>query len=77
MKITGTKSYILVEVEGKRIQIDGELTETPLFYADKNSINYWEKGNKKIYLSDQEKLRLMNSITVESSKEGYIPIIFD
>ncbi|MGB3145714.1 MAG: hypothetical protein WBB24_16565 [Maribacter sp.] len=77
MKITGTKSYIIVELNGKCIKIEGELTQTSIFYADESSINYWEFDNERIYLTDEEKLELIELIIHESGKKGNIKIIFD
>nr|WP_292960138.1 hypothetical protein [Muricauda sp. UBA7809] len=47
MIITGTKSNIIVETEGKSLKIEGELTTTPAFYADKDSIKNWESPYDK------------------------------
>lgn len=77
MKITGTRSSIIVELNGKRIKIEGELTTTPIFYADKSSIKYWEIQDERILINNKEKLELIDLILTESHKEGNIKIIFD
>jgi hypothetical protein len=38
MKITGVRSYILVERDVRTLKITGELTTAPAFYADSISI---------------------------------------
>ncbi|WP_414617429.1 hypothetical protein [Dyadobacter sp. 32] len=43
MKITGDRGTIWVEIEGKTIKIEGELTTTPSFYAEFNSIVHWNR----------------------------------
>lgn len=45
MIFTGTKSYIMVEMEGKSLKIKGELTNAPGFYAEKDSIGHWKSPN--------------------------------
>ncbi len=77
MKITGTRSYIIVETDGKSLKIEGELTTTPAFYADKDSIVHWESPYDNIRISDEEKMALIDKIIEEGSKEGNVKIIFD
>ncbi|UII79689.1 Imm74 family immunity protein [Flagellimonas sp. CMM7] len=77
MKITGTKSYIVIETEGKTLKIEGELTTTPAFYADKKSIQNWEKPNESIKITEEEKETLIEKILIESNKDGNVKIIFE
>lgn len=77
MKITGTRSYIIVETEGKSLKIEGELTTTPAFYADKDSIKNWESPHDDIRISEDEKMSLIKKIVQEGKKEGNVKIIFD
>ncbi len=77
MKITGTRSHIFIETEGKILKIAGELTATPAFYADINSINQWEKPSDNIKITEEEKKILIDKIIEESNQPGNIPIIFE
>jgi Immunity protein 74 len=68
MKITGTRSTVTIEENGKKLILSGELTTEPAFYADRDSIQYWltEKGNASI--TEDEKLDLISRIIEESRK---------
>ncbi len=77
MKITGTRSHIRVEIEGKVILINGELTTTPAFYADIKSIRKWESPYDNEEISEAEKTELIIKITEESKKEGNIRVYFE
>lgn len=77
MIITGTRSYIIIETEGKSLKIEGELTTPPVFYADKDSIKNWESPYEDIRISEDEKMALIKKIVQEGSKEGNVKVIFD
>ncbi|MBE9468860.1 MAG: hypothetical protein IMY72_11170 [Bacteroidetes bacterium] len=77
MKITGTRSHIRVEIEGKVILINGELTTTPAFYADIKSIKKWEPPYDQEEITEEEKTKLIQIITEESQKEGNIRVYFE
>jgi hypothetical protein len=77
MKITGTRSHIFVETEGKVLKISGELTATPAFYADINSINHWEKPYESIKITAKERKTLIEKIKEESNRPGNLTIIFE
>ncbi|WP_295716276.1 Imm74 family immunity protein [Mucilaginibacter sp.] len=62
MKITGTRSYILVEFKDKKVKIEGELTLTPTFYASIGSIENWESPHQDIMLTSEEKRELIADI---------------
>jgi hypothetical protein len=68
MKITGTRSTVTIEENGKKLILSGELTTEPAFYADRNSIQYWVTENGKISITEEEKLDLISSIIEESRK---------
>jgi hypothetical protein len=55
MKITGTRSYILVEFDSRTVKIEGELTTTPAFYASVGSIKNWETPYQDVEISPEEK----------------------
>jgi hypothetical protein len=61
-RITGTRSYITVTLEDRSIDIQGELTLTPEFYADRSSINHWNEPYQDILISDTEKEELIKAI---------------
>jgi hypothetical protein len=76
MKITGTRSTVTIEENGKKLILSGELTTEPAFYADRDSMQYWltEKGN--VSITEDEKTELILRITEESRKRNF-PINFD
>jgi hypothetical protein len=76
MKISGTRSYILVEYDHRSIKIQGELTITPAFYADIASIKRWEPPYDHIAVSEEEKLDIISKVT-EETKHQQVPIYFD
>ncbi len=76
MKITGTRSTLIVETEGKTLIIKGELTVTPAFYADSDSIRYWEPPFDDIKISEEEKLRIIDKIKKYNENQG-VKIIFE
>lgn len=76
MKITGTRSSIQVEIEGKVLTIQGELTTTPAFYADANSIKRWDPPYDDVAIGEVEKTEIINMIK-EEAKNAQVKIIFD
>ncbi len=62
MKITGTRSYILVEFKDKKVKIEGELTLTPAFYAYIKSIKNWESPYENIQITEEEKKELIEEV---------------
>jgi len=57
MKITGTRSYILIEFNDRIVRIEGELTINTAFYASVASIKNWEPPYDKFAVTEQEKKR--------------------
>lgn len=76
MKITGTRSYILVEFDERTVKIQGELTETPVFYAYLNSIKNWESPYGNVAVTEEEKKEMVRRIT-EENKNDEVKIIFE
>ncbi len=74
--IKGTRSSIEVELDNKQIIISGELTTTPIFYADIASIKKWEPPYENEIITDTEKNEIIKAIERES-KKGKIPVVFD
>ena len=77
MKITGDRGSIWVEINNKVVKISGELTTTPAFYADINSIKNWEPPFQDIAITEEEKAEIIRRATEESQKEGHVKIYFD
>jgi hypothetical protein len=71
-KITGTRSCIRIEFDDKTIEIEGELTLTPAFYADKKSMKNLTRPEMEV--SENEKECIVNEIL---NYEGNIKIIFE
>lgn len=76
MKITGTRSYILVEFDYRTVKIAGELTITPAFYAEINSIKNWEKPYDNIPVTEAEKQEIIRRVN-EENKTNEVKIIFE
>lgn len=76
MKITGTRSYILVEFDHRTVKIAGELTITPAFYAEINSIKNWEAPYDKVAVKEEEKLEIIRRVN-EENKTNEVKIIFE
>lgn len=75
MKITGTRSYILVEFDYRTVKIKGELTLTPAFYASINSIKNWESPHDNVEVKQEEKNEIINTILRENNSD--FKIIFE
>lgn len=76
MKITGTRSSLKIEIDNKVLLITGELTTTPAFYADINSIKFWQTPNGDIPISNEERELLIVQIADEGKRKS-MPIFFD
>jgi hypothetical protein len=74
--ITGTRGTITVEIDDKMIIITGELTITPVFYADIDSIKKWESPHDNVEISEKDKLEIIRLIE-EKTKDAKVPIVFD
>ena len=75
MKITGTRSYILVEFDHRTVKIEGELTTPPAFYATISSIKNWENPYDSIPITEEEKKEIIRRILEENNPE--FKIIFE
>jgi hypothetical protein len=69
MKITGTRSYILVEFDHRKVKIEGELTTTPAFYAIKSSIKNWESPYNEIAITEEEKNEIVKRVLEHNNPE--------
>jgi hypothetical protein len=75
MKISGTRSYILVQFDHRTVKIEGELTTTPAFFADTNSIKNWESPHEKIPITEKEKAEIVNRLSEQLNSEFRIYLI--
>lgn len=76
MKITGTRNTLIIETEGKKLIIKGELTVTPAFYADSDSIEYWEPPYDNIKISEEDKLRIIEEVKKYNENQE-VKIVFE
>jgi hypothetical protein len=76
MRITGTPSCIWIEINGKTIKAMGELTITPAFYANKNSMNHWERPYEDEVIDEKTREWIINSV-MEYTKDLEFKIYFD
>lgn len=70
------RGLIKVWFDEKSILITGELTMTPNFYSDSNSIKKWEYPYENEQITDLIKSKIINAIE-DYSKNSKIPIIFE
>lgn len=70
-------SRLLIEFDNKSIELTGELTTTPVFYADTSSFKNWKHPFEKTEISESEKKEIIDFITKDSSSQGNTKIIFD
>ena len=76
MKISGTRSYILVEFDHRTVKISGELSTTPVFYADKSSIKNWEPPFNNLKITEEEKESIVAAVIEETNGKD-MKIIFE
>ncbi|MCY1714750.1 Imm74 family immunity protein [Caproiciproducens galactitolivorans] len=74
MKITGTRSYIEVEVDGKVVKISGEMTVGG-FVAFKDSIKQWQVP-KNEPIDSTVKNELIEKI-IQKTKDSHMIITFE
>lgn len=75
MKITGTRSYIKIEMEGKVLKIAGELTLGG-FVADRETIKNWDPPHDGESIDDLLKQKIIDMI-VEKSKNSHVVVTFE
>ena len=75
MKITGTRSYIEVEIEGKIIKIKGELL-IGAFVADKRTVEKWEYPFEEEKIDDITKQKIIDLI-VKKTQKSHLIITFE
>jgi len=70
MKITGTRSYIDVEIDGKTVQIEGELLKGR-FVAYKDTIRHWEPPFEHIMIGEKEKAEIISRVIQETRDSNF------
>ena len=75
MKITGTRSYIQIEIDGKVVKVEWEMLIGG-FAAEKDSMKHWEPPYEKEWLSEKEKQDIMEQVT-ETTKGSHMVITFE
>lgn len=75
MKITGTMSYIKVEINGKTVKIEGEKVIDG-FIAFKNTIRNWEPPYENEVIDENLKEEIMKRVTNET-KNSHLVITFE
>jgi len=69
IKITGTRSYIVVEFGSKIVKIEGELTLTPAFYASIGSIKNWESPHQDLEISPTERKEIIDQVLAQNNPD--------
>ncbi len=69
MKITGTRSYMVVEIKDRKVKVQGELTSTPAFYASASTIENWEPPFEKIKITEEEKKEIIQEVLAHNNPE--------
>jgi len=67
MRITGTRSCIMVEYDYRTVKIAGELTTAPAFYADRSSIKKWEPPYDNVEITTEEIALIVNRILEQTN----------
>ncbi|OEF99575.1 hypothetical protein BHF71_08490 [Vulcanibacillus modesticaldus] len=75
MKITGTSSYIEVEIDNKTVKIQGEMIVNG-FVAYSDTIIHWEPPHEHLTIDSATKDRIIKKIT-EYSKKTNFKIVFE
>ncbi len=75
MRITGTRSYILIEFDSRTVKIEGELTTTPTFYALVGSIKNWESPYENLEITPEEKGEIIERVLAHNNPQ--FKIIFE
>jgi len=75
MKITGTMSYIKVEIDGKTIKIEGEKVIGG-FIAFKNTIKNWEPPYENEIIDEKLKQEIIQKVS-DKTKNSHLIITFE
>lgn len=75
MKITGTRSYINVELDGKTVKIEGEMLIGG-FVAYKDTIKKWEPPYEHIPITVEEKEDIIKRV-IDYTKDSHFVVEFE
>ena len=75
MNITGTMSYIKVEIEGKTVKIEGEKLIGG-FIAFKNTIKNWEPPYENEIIDEKLKQEIIQKVS-DKTKNSHLVITFE
>ena len=75
MNITGTMSYIKVEIEGKTVKIEGEKVIGG-FIAFKNTIKNWEPPYENEIIDEKLKQEIIQKVS-DKNKNSHLVITFE
>ena len=75
MKITGTMSYIKVEIDEKVVKIEGEMIVGG-FVAFKNTIRNWEPPYENEVIDDKIKKEIVDKV-INETKNSHLVITFE
>ena len=75
MKITGTMSYIKVEIDGKVVKISGEKVIGG-FVAYKKTIKNWEPPYDNEVIDDKIKQEVIDKV-IDKTKNSHLVITFE
>ena len=75
MSITGTMSYIKVEIEGKTVKIEGEKVIGG-FIAFKNTIKNWEPPYENEIIDEKLKQEIIQKVS-DKTKNSHLVITFE
>lgn len=75
MKITGTMSYIKVEVDGKVVKIEGEKVVGG-FVAFKDTIKTWESPYDQEAIDDKLKEEIITRV-INETKNSHLVVTFE
>ncbi|WP_149244342.1 Imm74 family immunity protein [Dyadobacter sp. 32] len=72
-----SRGEMIIYVDEKKIRVTGELTFSPsVFYANLNSIKYWDDSNGRVEIAEEE-IQNIVSVVTDISKDGGTRILFD
>lgn len=75
MEITGTPSYIKVQINDKTVKIEGEMLVDG-FLAYSNTINKRESPYNDLIIDDKTKVEIINAI-INRTCDSIYKIVFD
>jgi Immunity protein 74 len=75
MKITGTSSYIKVQINDKTVKIEGEMLVNG-FLAYSNTIEKWESPYNDLIIDDKTKVEIIKAVINRTSDSNF-KIVFD